>query len=316
MNAGPTRILVTGANGDIADAAGRILRECWPDAALHGADAAGEWPGLVPFDRMHAVPLAREPSYLAALGELVTKEGFDLVIPMTEPELLRLCQPDAAVLRLPLLMNPAEVVETGCDKLRTARWLSEHGIGVPLTVSLVDATPDMLPVIVKPRFGYGSARVERVATAVQLAELKGTRTEPTVAQGFIPDSSGEYTCAILKTADTVRHITLRRTLLGGLTGQAEVIANPAIDAYLDAIADRLPQPSAVNVQLRLKDGEPLAFEINPRFSSTVMMRHRLGFQDLAWMVNYFLHGEIPPAWNPPVGARVFRLSREAVAPVG
>ena len=29
---------------------------------------------------------------------------------------------------------------------------------------------------------------------------------------------------------------------------------------------------------------PRVFEINPRFSSTVLMRHRLGFTDLLWAI--------------------------------
>ncbi len=38
----------------------------------------------------------------------------------------------------------------------------------------------------------------------------------------------------------------------------------------------------MNVQLRLTDKGPRVFEINPRFSSTVLMRHRLGYCDVLW----------------------------------
>jgi carbamoyl-phosphate synthase large subunit len=40
----------------------------------------------------------------------------------------------------------------------------------------------------------------------------------------------------------------------------------------------------VNVQLRLTENGSRIFEMNPRFSSTVFMRHLLGFRDLVWMV--------------------------------
>jgi len=41
----------------------------------------------------------------------------------------------------------------------------------------------------------------------------------------------------------------------------------------------------MNVQLRLTDVGPRVFEINPRFSSTVLMRHRMGFTDVLWMLD-------------------------------
>ena len=40
----------------------------------------------------------------------------------------------------------------------------------------------------------------------------------------------------------------------------------------------------MNVQLRLTDRGPRVFEINPRFSSTVLMRHRMGFTDVLWAI--------------------------------
>ena len=61
---------------------------------------------------------------------------------------------------------------------------------------------------------------------------------------------------------------------------------------------------------------PRIFEINPRFSSTVMMRHAIGFSDVAWMLHARAHGTLPP-WTPPApGTRVFHLHRELVARPG
>ena len=42
---------------------------------------------------------------------------------------------------------------------------------------------------------------------------------------------------------------------------------------------------SMNIQLILTKAGPRIFEINPRFSSTVLMRHMLGFSDLVWSVN-------------------------------
>ena len=42
----------------------------------------------------------------------------------------------------------------------------------------------------------------------------------------------------------------------------------------------------------------MVFEINPRFSSTVGMRHKVGFSDLIWSIQETVLGEsLPPCSN-------------------
>ena len=43
---------------------------------------------------------------------------------------------------------------------------------------------------------------------------------------------------------------------------------------------------SINVQLKITSKGPVIFEVNPRFSGTVYMRHLLGFDDLKWILNY------------------------------
>ena len=44
---------------------------------------------------------------------------------------------------------------------------------------------------------------------------------------------------------------------------------------------------SINVQLRITEEGPMIFEINPRFSSTAFMRHKLGFSDVNWAVKEY-----------------------------
>lgn len=41
----------------------------------------------------------------------------------------------------------------------------------------------------------------------------------------------------------------------------------------------------MNIQLRITKSGPHIFEINPRFSFTILMRHRLGFCNLLWTLS-------------------------------
>ncbi len=303
------RILVTAANGDIANAVGRTLLDSDPSIKIVGCDASGIWPGGALFSTVSKVPLANDPSYVKALGAVVRDTGADVVIPCSEPELHTLAH--AGGQSFEILMNDTQTVLCFLDKLETNIWLMGIGLESPKTTTLADATVEDLPVIVKPRFGSGSRGIEFVKTIEQLECAVQNRVVDIIAQELISEDEGEFTCAIFKHRDAVRTIIMRRKLVGGITGSMVVEDNPAIEGALHMIANALPCTAAVNVQLRLKNGKPMVFEINPRLSSTVMMRHLVGFSDALWWLNT-LSDVNPREFSCPVGMRVYRTYGELV----
>ena len=85
----------------------------------------------------------------------------------------------------------------------------------------------------------------------------------------------------------ISSIQFERELNGGLTGWAKVISNYDVKSILHKIAENLKLKGSINIQLRLTENGPMIFEINPRFSSTSLMRHNLGFKDVLWSLNDF-----------------------------
>ena len=63
---------------------------------------------------------------------------------------------------------------------------------------------------------------------------------------------------------------------------AEVVENYEIKKLCIDIADKLNLVGSINIQLRILNNKATIFEINPRFSSTVLFRHSIGFSDLVW----------------------------------
>lgn len=304
------RLLVTGANGDIADGIGRILKELYPESTIDGADCNGAMPGALLFDRVHLVPAASSPDYAGAFHDLARR--YDRVIPMPEPELVAIAaQSDAWRASLPLVINAPWVITTFCDKLETARWLARCGDYSARTGRLEEVTASDLPVVAKPRAGWGSRGVEIVRTPERLTALRAEATGEWIAQEFLDAAGEEHTCAIVRVGSAVNTIAMRRTMQGGLTRQATVVDNPAIDRLLHAIAAELPELAFINVQLRLAGGEPRVFEINPRLSSTVMMRHLMGFRDVQWVLDAMAGKPLQPV-KIHAGASVIRMSREVV----
>ena len=102
----------------------------------------------------------------------------------------------------------------------------------------------------------------------------------------------EYTCCIFKTKNKYKHISFKRKLHGGTTKSGEVINNDNINDLLLKISNSIEIGGSINIQLRLVNGIPYIFEINPRFSSTIYFRYLFKFNDLIWSINNSLNIDI------------------------
>lgn len=307
-------ILLTAANSDVAEAMARLLAQTFPGCRLFGAEAGDRWPAASWLAGVERLPFAVDPTYPAALAALSAKLGADLVIPVSEPEIARLARNPGAAAGLPLLMLSADMVLRFLDKLETALWLTAHGLPAPATRLLAEADVSQLPLVVKPRCGRGSSGVEVVASRQRLEAVRAEAQGEYVAQDYLEPPDQEYTCPLVRLGGETRAIVLRRGLSGGTTMWVEVADLPEVQAMLVRLAETLALDGALNVQLRLTAQGARIFEINPRFSGTVMMRHQLGFCDLEWTLRHRLGQPLPPYVPPATGSRVFRLSREVVVP--
>jgi carbamoyl-phosphate synthase large subunit len=171
------------------------------------------------------------------------------------------------------------------DKLATARALEALDLPAPWTASADEAMPMEYPCILKPRLGSGSRGVMTVVDETD-ARFLARKFPGGVFQQLLDPHRGEVTCAVYRSRDgSVATLQLLRRLAGGLTGWAKVIRDPAVEALCAKLAQGLELSGSMNVQLRLTRQGPLVFEINPRFSSTALMRHRLGFSDVMWTLD-------------------------------
>ena len=102
-------------------------------------------------------------------------------------------------------------------------------------------------------------------------------------------------------------ISTKEKATGGSNFPAEVVDNGDISMLCDNLARALDLRGSMNVQLRLTPRGPMVFEINPRFSSTVYLRHLLGFQDVKWAINEKQNKKI--SYRPPLnGTKGLRVS--------
>lgn len=278
-------ILITGIGGDISQGVATILRENRPNFRLIGVDVHAQHGGHLFVDRFAVVPYAGAPDYMDEIKSIVNRYSVDVVIPMTEPE-LAVSRPfyDLAP-NVKWIAAGDQAVGAGLDKLETIRALTALALPVPWTRLASEGSPKDFPCILKTRFGSGSRAVFTVNNDEDAGYLM-KRYPESIFQEILEPADREVTCAVYRRRDgRVASLLMLRRLTGGFTGWAKVIRDEETSLMCEVIAAGLNLQGSMNIQLRLTDKGPRVFEINPRFSSTVLMRHRAGFSDVLWALD-------------------------------
>jgi carbamoyl-phosphate synthase large subunit len=286
------KVLVTGCGGDIGQSIGKILKSR-TDLFAHvvGADLHTDHAGKFIFDTCMVLPKCHSDDYKDDLHQLIQEKDIDIIIPVSEPELrnITLQNHQDNFFGCPLIMANQHAREVGFDKKETADFLSLHQLPFPQTHLITEYNQMTYPVLIKSRNGSGSKTIHVVKNEEEMSFYKKIYPD-FIAQELLNEDNGEFTCGLFRSASgEIRDIILRRKLMGGFSGFGIKEEHPGISAFLHRLAVLLNLRGSLNVQLRLVNNFPLVFEINPRFSSTVLFRHLMGYEDLIWSIQDKLH---------------------------
>lgn len=308
-------VLVSGIAGDIGFGAGRILRDWGWMGQLYGIDIHSEHPGEFVFDHHTVAPRAADGSYLNWLELHIKRHNIGLFIPTSEAEISVLSAHGLhEIAGARILISNHQAISVSLDKRACMSFLGERGIRVPKNGIVGVSSPLRYPVIVKPRAGQGSKQVQKIDDAHTFSERA---TVGQIWQEYLAPDDQEYTCpAYHSVARGTQILVLRRTLSGGLTGRGEVVNESRIEHYVAEISRAINLVGAINVQLRLTENGPCLFEINPRLSSTLVFRDKMGFCDLRWWIQDTVGVEhtppLPPYRPPSIGTRFYRGTQEYI----
>ena len=223
---------------------------------------------------------------MSQLEKLTNEHEIDIIIPVSEAELRFLNDLNTGknLFGRPLIMANKMAMDIGFDKLATNIFLKDNGLPFPKTSLVRNVIKPELPLVLKSRNGSGSKNIFFIEDEKKFkcyAEI----FPDFIAQELMGNNDVEYTCGLFRSdSGEIRHISFKRKLTGGFSVFGVYEDNANINLLLTEIATLLQLRGAINVQLRLSERGPCVFEINPRFSSTVMFRHLMGFEDLIWSI--------------------------------
>ena len=282
------KVLVTGVGGDIGQSLLKCLKDTDYEFSLLGCDIDPFAGGRALVEKFYQVPYATDSeNYLRFVTGLFESESVEYIFPTTEAEIeffdinRELFKNNATI-----FIHGHDIVKTFLDKYETALLLAENGLPSPKTY-LIEHYKDELdyPYILKPRKGHGGKNLILVNDAEAFKFFR-SRLENYVVQENIGTPDEEYTVTIFSTGKKSYSMALKRSLgYGSLSKVAQLITDSNLECLAEKIAAAVSLEGSLNIQCRKTNSGYVPFEVNPRFSSTVYVRHYFGFQDVKWWVD-------------------------------
>lgn len=280
-----------------------------------GCDVDPNSKGMVEVDSAYLVPRADDPAFIERTLDICRKHDVKAVFHGSEAVMMRLSEEREKFAEegIYLPVNPAHVLETCQDKVKTSLHLRAHGFNVPAFME-IQKKEDLnkfahFPAVIKPsRFGGGSANVYIVQSPAEL-EMFGnyllTNHSKFIIQEYVGTPDNEYTVGVLFGSDgmLINSIAVRRIINNAMSmslrvknrtprsdlgeilvissgiSQGEVGKFPAVTSVCEEIARSLKPAAPVNIQCRLVGDNVFVFEINPRFSGTTSLRAMAGYNE-------------------------------------
>ncbi len=279
--------MLSSVGGDLAQNVINCIKKMSGENWLLGSDVNPRNSGRSFVDYFIESKLVSESDYLQWLNGVFKEFKIDCYFPLSEAEIKFFAgigekSFNEIFKNVKFIGADRRIVNIFSDKFKTQNWLKSEGFQTPRIYPNIDAEGLNYPIIIKPRFGSGSRDVFKCHNRIELSSAFNLITEP-IIQDCIGSDSDEFTIGLYASGDKIKIISFRRLLSNsGATSWAKHEVNEHLIEIGIKVAKRLQLDGSINLQLRLHEGVPYIFEINPRFSSTVFIRSELGFNDVAW----------------------------------
>jgi len=236
---------------------------------------------------------------IGAWVDFIEKNEIDALIPGADRDLIPLSK---YAQETRCIVSRPEVIAIAHDKFKTALYLnSECDLDVP-DFCLPDSyqTPDdwdIFPCVVKPRSDAASRGFHKCDTREELNwYLK--HTSNAIIQEYISGDEVTANVFVNEDGEPVAHLAMLRKERSGIAIEARPIEDDAIWQMLDRIGRELKPRGTLSVQLRMRGGLPLPFEINARMSGSSIVRAMAGYNDLQMLIDHYVLGK--PVEQPAI----------------
>ena len=249
-------------------------------------------------DRSYRVPMATDPDYVNELLAVCEAEHVRLAIPTIDDELpiFAAARDEFRAAGVTAVVSPQSTATLCNDKYATCVRLAEAGVPAArsyLPAQLTDNMP--LPLFIKPRVGRGAVGAFPVRTPEEL-DFFLHYVESPIVQEYL--SGPEYTIDVLCDFDgqPLSIVPRERVVIrAGVIDRGCTVNDPKLIALAEAACAAIKFVGPINIQCRMRDGQPAIFEINPRFSGGIPLTIQAGADFPAMLVKLAMGRKVEPA---------------------
>jgi len=232
-------------------------------------DSSPHAAGLHLADEYEIAPRVSEPSFRDFISNICRQFGVSILMPTHSVELpfYSYNQKLFQDIGVKLAISSLDKLRICDDKRAIAEFFHKQGATHPRIYDSADIPESEYPLLIKSRFGSGSAYVRKIESKDELAFFMNRTPDPVVQQ-YVEGT--EYTVNIVSDFDgkVVGLVPLRRVVVkGGLAVVAQVEMDPALICESKRIVELLGLIGPSNVQVIKRDEELVFLEVNPRFAS-------------------------------------------------
>jgi carbamoyl-phosphate synthase large subunit len=290
-------ILVSGASGIVGYGILRSLRKSNEEYRLIGTTIYDFSIAPAFCDVFEKALPTDHPDYIKWLCDIIEKFSVAMIIPGIEADLFKWNDEREKLTStgtFPLLNN-SELINLCHDKWAFYQQLIKHNqqVAIP-TVTEGDFSTFPMPVLLKPKRGFGSKGIVRITSEKEFEAHRHKLSNGYIMQPIIGTEEEEYTVSAFfdTSSQLVDFFSLKRKLSGdGFTSEAQVVALDFSEILLSLSAAFKPV-GPTNFQFRMDGGKPKLLEINPRISSATSIRSGFGYNESVMSVDYFLNNRV------------------------
>lgn len=225
-------------------------------------------------DGFYKVPAAGHADYITSLIEICRKEKIQVLIPIYDPELLKVAENKRSFLDLgctPVISDP-ETIRICNDKYLTYQFFKAHSIPTPETYRAEDVLAGKahlpFPVFGKPAHGI-AAQGTAMLKSVEELRLWAEKTQEPLVQSFLEgkefsiDTLCDLKSRVIEVVPRTRDDTKHGASVKGVT-----VKDFELIRLAQGIAEKLKIIGPCNIQcFKSAQDQIHFFEVNPRFSA-------------------------------------------------
>lgn len=286
------RLLFSGAGGSIFPYMFEQLKDEYEVFAMDSDEKVAK---LYKNEKIFTVPNINEENFELVIENIIAEHKIDIYIPGIDEEILIAIE-ISKKMGIQVLSPSEDFVKLCLDKFELMKALTNEKVSNIETYMADKYNEDFdYPIFLKPNIGRGSRGIKKIDNFNEYEAyftLEEYKKEEVLVQPFV--GGDEYTVSV-----TVNNLNQLISIVPkivftkqGITKHAQSIKHEKIEKICKKIVELLSPNGSFNVQLKLLDNEIYIFEINPRFSTTLVLSVASGVNEIDLAIQNFNKKEV------------------------